>query len=132
MSTAQTEHDPVSKPKHYTSGASEIGRPALELLGFTDEQFKLECLDALHFSVKNLWILQDAFVFCVVRYLWRAGLKDDALQDLEKAAFYVRLAITDKARQRSLPTRAYLDNLRIAIETLIFGLNNQSCEQQAE
>jgi hypothetical protein len=116
----QTEHDPVHAPKHYTSGASEIGRPALELLGFTDEQFELECLDALHFSVKNLWILQDAFVFCVVRYLWRAGLKDDLRQDLEKALFYIRLAIVDEAQQRSTDLKMRLSEMRWIVNEASF------------
>jgi hypothetical protein len=121
MTQTTTTHDPVNAPKHYTSGASSIGRPALKVLGFTDYEFEFECLDALHWRDESLWILKDAFVFCVVRYLWRAGLKDNAVQDLEKAGVFVRLAIEDKARQRPLDLRMLLDNLRIAIDTLLLS-----------
>jgi len=98
--TAQTEHDPVHAPKHYTSGASEIGRPVLKHLWFTEEDFQLECLEALH-QDNHKWILRDAFMYSVVRYLWRAGLKDDEKQDLGKAMYCLNLAIVDEAQQRS-------------------------------
>jgi hypothetical protein len=121
MSTAQTEHDPVSKPRHYTSGASEIGRPALKHLWFTEDDFQLECLEALH-KDNHQWILRDAFVFFVVRYLWRAGLKsDNAKQDLDKALFYLNLAIIDEAEQRSVIRKLRLDEVKALVNKARFG-----------
>ena len=114
-----TEHDPVSKPKHYTSGASEIGRPALKEIGFTADDFEIECLQALN-KDKHRWILKDAFVFSVVRYLWRAGLKDDLRQDLEKALFYIRLAIVDEAQQRSTDLKMRLSEMRWIVNKASF------------
>ncbi len=58
------ERDPVNHPKHYTSHPSGV-----------------ECIQiARHynFNVGN-----------AIKYLWRAGQKNDALEDLAKAAWYV-------------------------------------------
>jgi hypothetical protein len=58
-------HDPVNHPTHYTSHPSGV-----------------ECLDITrhyNFAIGN-----------AIKYLWRAGLKDDAqIQDLKKAIFYI-------------------------------------------
>jgi len=56
-------HDAVNHPKHYTSHPSGV-----------------ECIE-----------ITEHMTFCAgnaVKYLWRAGLKGDALEDLEKAAWY--------------------------------------------
>lgn len=58
--------DPVRHPKHYTSHPSGV-----------------ECIDItrhMNFNLGN-----------VVKYVWRAGLKDEAvdIQDLEKAQWYL-------------------------------------------
>ncbi|CAB5194827.1 SaV-like [uncultured Caudovirales phage] len=58
------DHDPVNRPKHYTSHPSGV-----------------ECIEVTeHFNFN----LGNA-----VKYLWRAGLKGDALEDLQKARYYV-------------------------------------------
>jgi hypothetical protein len=59
-------HDPVNHPSHYTSHPSGI-----------------ECIQITRHMSFNLGN--------VVKYLWRAGLKDRAptLQDLKKAAWYL-------------------------------------------
>ena len=58
-------HDAVNHPKHYTSHPSGV-----------------ECLEITrhhNFNIGN-----------AMKYLWRAGLKDDAqVQDLRKAIFYI-------------------------------------------
>lgn len=62
------EHDPVNHPQHYTSHPSGI-----------------ECIDVtqhMNFCVGN-----------AVKYLWRAGLKGDAVEDLEKAVWYINCEI---------------------------------------
>lgn len=68
-----TEHDPVNHPAHYTSGPScECGRV-------------IECIqvaERMSFALGN-----------AVKYLWRAGLKGDELQDLRKASWYVQREI---------------------------------------
>ena len=59
-----TEHDPVAAPRHYTSHPGGV-----------------ECIQvAEHMS------------FClgnVLKYIWRADLKGDALEDLRKARWYL-------------------------------------------
>lgn len=67
-------HDPVNHPSHYNSHPSGI-----------------ECIEItrhMNFNLGN-----------VVKYIWRAGLKDEdvALQDLHKAAWY----LIDEIKRRS-------------------------------
>ena len=56
--------DPVNRPLHYTTHPSGI-----------------ECLDVtrhMNFNLGN-----------AVKYIWRCGLKGNAIEDLEKAVFYL-------------------------------------------
>ena len=71
--------DPVNHPQHYTAHPSGV-----------------ECIQ-----------ITEHMGFCIgnaVKYLWRADLKGDAIQDLEKARWYIereiarRKADTVKAR----------------------------------
>jgi hypothetical protein len=67
-------NDPVNQPSHYQS---ELG---------------IECIDAIRAAVGD-----ELFVgFCranAMKYLWRTGKKDDALQDLRKAETYLMWAV---------------------------------------
>lgn len=56
--------DPVNHPSHYTAHPSGV-----EAIQITEH---------MNFCVGN-----------AMKYLWRAGLKDDAVQDLEKARWYI-------------------------------------------
>lgn len=66
-------HDPVNHPKHYTAHPSGI-----------------ECIQVTrHFN------------FCLgnaIKYIWRAGLKDDAVEDLRKAIWYIQEEINERVR----------------------------------
>lgn len=58
------QHDAVNHPPHYTNHPSGV-----------------ECIDAtehLNFCIGN-----------AIKYLWRAGLKGDQIEDLKKARWYV-------------------------------------------
>jgi len=70
--------DAVLSPSHYTSG-------------------EIECIDAIRSALGpegfRAWCRGNA-----IKYLWRAGLKDDASEDLRKAVFYVRMASGDDPR----------------------------------
>jgi len=59
---------PIHHPKHYTSHPSGI-----ECIQVTEH---------LNFCLGN-----------AIKYIWRAGLKGDAIEDLEKAEWYVRREI---------------------------------------
>lgn len=66
--------DLVNHPPHYTAHPSGV-----------------ECID-----------LTERLTFCVgnaVKYLWRNGLKNSALQDVQKAAWYIRREI-DRRQNR--------------------------------
>lgn len=70
-------HDPINHPKHYTSHPSGI-----------------ECIDIvehMNFNRGN-----------AMKYLWRAGLKDDAdtLTDLKKARWYLDREINRLEREK--------------------------------
>jgi hypothetical protein len=71
-------YDPVNRPAHYASG-------------------DIECADAIAAALKGetdpvvAWCRGNA-----IKYLWRAGKKDDAAQDLQKAAWYIERAITTR------------------------------------
>jgi hypothetical protein len=57
-------HDAVNKPKHYTEHPSGV-----------------ECIQ-----------ITEHMGFCLgnaVKYIWRADLKNDAIEDLEKAKWYI-------------------------------------------
>lgn len=59
-----TNMDSVNHPRHYTSHPSGV-----ECIAVTEH---------MNFCVGN-----------AVKYLWRAGLKGDALEDLKKARWYI-------------------------------------------
>ena len=61
--------DPVNHPKHYTAHPSGI-----ECIAITEH---------MNFCIGN-----------AVKYLWRADLKNDAIEDLEKARWYIEREIS--------------------------------------
>ena len=64
MAIIDKEHDVVNRPIHYTSHPSGI-----------------ECIEVVehfNFTIGN-----------AIKYLWRAGLKNDAIEDLRKASWYI-------------------------------------------
>jgi hypothetical protein len=69
-------HDPVNHPKHYTSHPSGV-----------------ECIQ-----------VTEHMSFCVgnaVKYLWRADEKGHALEDLQKARWYIDREIAKRTREAS-------------------------------
>ena len=75
------EHDPVSAPAHYTSSPArcECGK-AIECIQITRN---------FNFAIGN-----------AIKYIWRADLKGNAVEDLRKSAFYIADEI---ARRKSAP-----------------------------
>ena len=61
---AQAADDPVAHPRHYTSHPSGV-----------------ECIEVTRWMNFNLGN--------AVKYIWRAGLKGDAAQDIRKAVWYL-------------------------------------------
>lgn len=79
------DHDPVNHPSHYTNHPSGI-----------------ECIDVTRHMSFNLGN--------VVKYVWRAGLKDQTptVQDLEKAAWYLNDEI-ERRRRDELQAKRHQD-----------------------
>ena len=79
-------NDPINSPAHYTSSPAKCtgcGKP-------------IECIDVtehMTFSVGN-----------AVKYLWRAGLKGDLLEDLKKARWYIDREIGRVEKSRAALT----------------------------
>ena len=83
LPASASTHDPVNHPAHYTSSPATCSG-----CGKT-----IECIDVTRhhgFNIGN-----------VIKYLWRAGLKGAAVQDLEKAAFYLADEIAMRKGQAS-------------------------------
>jgi len=66
-------NDPVNKPKHYTSHPSGIDC--------------IQITEHMGFNLGN-----------AIKYIWRADLKDDALEDLRKAEWYIRREIEKRSK----------------------------------
>jgi len=64
VGTPVEKHDAVEHPKHYTSHPSGI-----ECIQITEH---------MGFNLGN-----------AMKYIWRADLKDNAIEDLEKAVWYI-------------------------------------------
>ena len=67
-------NDPVNHPSHYTSHPSGV-----ECIQITEH---------MGFNLGN-----------AIKYIWRADLKADALEDLRKAEFYIRREIQKREQQ---------------------------------
>lgn len=68
------KEDMVNRPPHYASHPSRV-----------------ECITIV-----------EHFTFCIgnaIKYLWRAGLKGDAIEDLKKARWYLNREITNRERK---------------------------------
>lgn len=66
--------DPVNHPRHYVSHPSGV-----ECIQITEH---------MGFNLGN-----------AIKYIWRADLKDDAVEDLRKAAWYVNREIERRDRK---------------------------------
>ena len=82
--------DMVNHPPHYTSHPSGV-----EAIQVTRH---------MNFNLGN-----------ATKYIWRAGLKDDSIQDLEKAMFYIADEIT---RLGGNPSRIEKTKIKDIIEDL--------------
>lgn len=70
----QNDHDPVNAPRHYRSHPSGV-----------------ECIQ-----------VTEHMNFCIgnaIKYLWRADEKNDAIEDLRKARWYIDREIKRRTRQ---------------------------------
>ena len=76
------QHDAVNKPTHYCSG-------------------KIETIDKIESVIDGLPAREAAALFNVLKYFDRAGLKDNAEQDLSKANNYAFRLVTGKWRNAS-------------------------------
>lgn len=80
---AASAGDPVDHPQHYTAlgaACSACGHP-------------IECIDV----VERFGFLRGN----AMKYLWRAGLKGDVVEDLKKARFYVQREIDNWTKEKS-------------------------------
>ena len=79
--------DIVKKPSHYT------GLKIYGLVYPSENKVQIECKDVIRGLELN-YQLGSAF-----KYLWRAGRKDDKIQDLEKAKQMIEFEIEDLKKE---------------------------------
>lgn len=72
-STSISDNDPVNHPKHYASHPSGI-----------------ECIQITEHMTFNLGN--------ATKYIWRADLKNDAIEDLKKAIWYLNREIERRTK----------------------------------
>ena len=93
------ERDSVNHPKHYTTHPSGV-----ECIAITEH---------MNFCLGN-----------AMKYIWRAGEKGDALEDLKKARWYIDREI--ERRSKCLPgsadSAATAQDLQIATSAFVFDL----------
>mgnify|MGYP003334941178 CR=1 FL=1 len=80
-------HDPVNSPKHYTSHPSGIDC--------------IQITEHMGFNLGN-----------AIKYIWRADLKNDAVEDLKKAVWYIRREIDRRTKPQKIgweSSQEYLD-----------------------
>lgn len=73
-------HDPVNKPRHYTSHPSGV-----ECIQITEHE---------NFCIGN-----------AMKYLWRSGRKGNQIEDLEKAVYYIQREIARIKKERDIHAR---------------------------
>jgi hypothetical protein len=73
LSSSSSVHDPVNHPKHYTEHPSGI-----ECIQITEH---------MSFSLGN-----------ALKYIWRADLKNNAVEDLQKAVWYINREIEKRSK----------------------------------
>ncbi|MFK4824825.1 DUF3310 domain-containing protein [Paenochrobactrum sp. BZR 588] len=74
--------DPVNNPKHYNSHPSGV-----ECITITEH---------MGFNLGN-----------AMKYIWRADLKNDAMEDLKKAHWYIERELALRARKGDQPNPVY-------------------------
>jgi len=92
------KQDMVNHPPHYTQHPSGV-----------------ECKDICkHFN----WLRGN-----VIKYVWRAGLKENEIEDLEKAYFYLREEIA-KIKEKNKATQSNVTNKKPYFDTNYTKLEN--------
>ena len=87
------DHDPVNHPSHYTDHPSGV-----ECITVTEH---------MNFNIGN-----------AIKYLWRVGMKDAAVVDLQKAAWYIQREINRidgapkrPAKEEELPLFSHIKDI---------------------
>lgn len=79
LHSSSTAFDPVMKPEHYNQSA------------------EIECIDAMREIYGEEYFVRHC-VMTAFKYIWRAFHKGDFKQNIEKAIWYLRMAIGDDPR----------------------------------
>lgn len=80
----QAQHDAVNQPKHYTSHPSGI-----------------ECIQVTEHMSFNLG--------SALKYIWRCDLKQDAIEDLKKAKWYIERELAKREQPIQWPDESRID-----------------------
>lgn len=78
----------------YISEPVKVGGDAINPTHYKKHPSGIECIQ-----------VTEHMTFCIgnaIKYLWRAGLKGDRLEDLEKAKWYIEREVSRTKRVKSL------------------------------
>lgn len=75
LAEIDAKHDAVNRPKHYQSDNG------------------IECIDAIRAALNDDELFVAHLRSTAIKYLWRTGKKDDAVQDMHKAIWYMSKAV---------------------------------------
>jgi hypothetical protein len=81
MEQAETEHDAVNHPSHYTAGG-------------------IECIEALKAATTGLNGIKAVCVANAIKYLWRHAHKN-GIEDLKKSIWYIQRLIEEYENEKS-------------------------------
>jgi len=97
-------HDPVNHPKHYTEHPSGV-----------------ECIQ-----------ITEHMGFCLgnaIKYIWRADLKGDAIEDLKKAVWYIKREVARREKLAEAAAMAAAQNAACGQQNQYQPSNEHPVEQ---
>lgn len=106
----------MSKPENTTK--RRISMNNIDHPSHYNVEGKKECID----EIKEIFGPEAQYYFCVGncwKYLYRAGLKDDKMQDIKKAAWYYKYILENELYRVITPNKFIND---------IFNLSNRFFE----
>jgi len=111
-------NSPVNHPSHYNAGASPLAQPALAKLGIF--HYDSECIETIEQGYP--WLLENAYAFTAVVYLWRCEYKGTMRQDLEKALWFLNRGLSYLSYWGSGRAEVMMLSCRNEIEKLIHDM----------
>lgn len=110
----------VNNPEHY-QGASPIGRRILlKTIAISAFELRGECIEYLEANPRY----SDFHMGNAIKYIWRAGAKGDAAEDLNKAIWYLDRRLQPQRRNFNFFFHSAFGGDRSSVDALTIKLIN--------